>query len=260
VDAALRHGEIVSVGRGLYALATVEDGIRMAHALRGRLCLASAALHHGWEVLRTPEKPQVVIARGRRIGRSLTADVELHRGDVHPDDVWGMATGIDLTLSQCLRRLPFEEALAIADSALRHGLTPSTLTRAAIGRGPGRRQAQRVAREATPLAANPFESALRAIALDVPGLHVRPQRLISTAAGPMRPDLVDDELRLVLEADSFTWHGDRRALRRDCRRYDVLVAEGWTVLRFAWEDVIGDPAFVRDILVRTVAHLRRGAA
>jgi very-short-patch-repair endonuclease len=49
----------------------------------------------------------------------------------------------------------------------------------------------------------------------------------------------------VAEADSFTWHGSRGALRRDCRRYNALAVRGWTVLRFPWEDVMHAPAHVR---------------
>ena len=56
----------------------------------------------------------------------------------------------------------------------------------------------------------------------------------------------------ILEADSFEWHGDRRALRRDARRYNLLVVDGWIVLRFAWEDVMFDPDYVRDVLVAVV--------
>ena len=65
----------------------------------------------------------------------------------------------------------------------------------------------------------------------------------------MRPDLVDEDLRIVLEADSFEWHGKRASLRRDCRRYNLLVVDGWLVLRFAWEDVMHDQEFVRAVLV-----------
>jgi hypothetical protein len=65
---------------------------------------------------------------------------------------------------------------------------------------------------ATPDAANPFESVLRGICLEVPGLVVRPQLLILTPRSSARPDLVDEDLRIVLEADSFAWHGDRAAL------------------------------------------------
>ena len=58
---------------------------------------------------------------------------------------------------------------------------------------------------------------------------------------------------MILEADSFEWHGDRAALRRDARRYNLLVVDGWIVLRFAWEDVMFDPAYVREVLVAVVA-------
>ena len=90
---------------------------------------------------------------------------------------------------------------------------------------------------------------LRATALDVPGLDVEPQVPIWGDLGlTVRPDLVDRRLRIVLEADSFEWHGDRAALRRDARRYDLLVANGWVVLRFAWEDVMFHPDYVRECL------------
>ena len=109
--------------------------------------------------------------------------------------------------------------------------------------GPGAGQGRRVACQADGRAANPFESVLRAIALDVPGLHLEPQVVV--AESPLlRPDLVDRERRLVLEADSYAWHGSRRAPRQDCRRYNRLVLLGYTVLRFTWEDVMHDPRHI----------------
>lgn len=63
------------------------------------------------------------------------------------------------------------------------------------------------------------------------------------------------ELHVILEADSFTWHGDRQALARDAKRYNLLVADGWLVLRFAWEDVMFDPAYVRSVLEAVVARV-----
>jgi len=121
---------------------------------------------------------------------------------------------------------------------------------------------RRVAAEADGDAANPFESVLRAVARDVMGLHVLPQRLVVTQRSTVRPDLVDVDLGVILEADSFEWHGDRRALRRDARRYNLLVVDGWIVLRFAWEDVMFDQPYVRDVLVAVVSlvHRRREVA
>jgi very-short-patch-repair endonuclease len=254
VDAALRKGTIVVAARGRYVLPAVDDALRSAAALSGLLSLTNAALFHGWEVKTVPERPHVIVPRRRRVSRARRAGVVVHYGDVHPDDVVdGIATGVELTLAQCLTRLPFDEALAVADSALRHGVPPATLRRVAnTVRGSGAPQARRVAELASGDAANPFESVLRAICLDVPGLTVRPQLLILTPGSLARPDLVDEDLRIVLEADSFAWHGDRAALRRDARRYNLLVCDGWWVLRFAWEDVMLDPDYVRRVLVALV--------
>ncbi len=51
--------------------------------------------------------------------------------------------------------------------------------------------------------------------------------------------------RWVVEAESHSWHSKRGALRRDCRRYTKLVLLGWRVLRYAWEDVMFYPEYVR---------------
>ena len=93
-------------------------------------------------------------------------------------------------------------------------------------------------------AANPFESALRALCLAVDGLEVVPQVEIYDPHFLGRPDLVDCRLRIVIEADSFEWHGTREALVRDARRYNALVAAGWLVLRFTWDDVMHRPDLV----------------
>jgi len=113
---------------------------------------------------------------------------------------------------------------------------------------------RRIAGLANGDAANPFESCLRHVALGVEGLHVRPQ--LTLPGLRLRPDLVDEDLSVVLEADSFEWHGDRAALRRDARRYNVMVVNGWLVLRFAWEDVMFDQDHVHSVLVAVVRLAR----
>ena len=152
--------------------------------------------------------------------------------------------------------MPFDEALAIADSALRHrDVTRTKLLRRAETM-PDRYRARclRVATLADERAANPFESVLRAIALGVPGLNVVPQAGIDPIG---RPDLVDETLRLVVEADSFEFHGRRRQLKADCERYNAFVIAGWRVLRFSWEHVMFEPRYVREVLLGAVQPLGR---
>lgn len=146
--------------------------------------------------------------------------------------------------------LPFPAALAVADSALRHGDVDSdALVRAAAGiRGKGAAMARRVAEHASPLAANPFESVLRGIATDA-GLEVQPQSPISLGPVTVHPDVVVRGRRLVIEADSWEWHSGKEAFARDCWRYTMLVVGGWVVLRLTWWQVMHDPDFVRTCLV-----------
>ena len=257
VDRALADGTVVRAGQGRYVLPDVDAASRTAHAMNGVLCLTSAALHHGWEVKKAPDTPHVLVPRKRNVPEHLRRKVVLHRRDLGPDDVSGGATSRELTLEQCLRLLPYDEALAIADSALRHGEHATLARAAALVRGRGQRQAERVAREARAESANPFESVARAICHGVPGLHVEPQVTICDAFVWARPDLVDRELELVVECESYEWHGDRAGFRKDVRRYTLLTASGWIVLRFTWEDVMLRPDWVQALLARTVAARAR---
>lgn len=247
LDDALRTGEVVRVARGRYALPAASHALVAAHRLSGVASHLSAALLLGWEVKAPPNRPHVTLPKNRKLIGG--AGVVVHRTTLGADDVNGAVTSADRTLLDCLRSLPSDEGLAVADSALRHGFSHRRLVAlAARAKGPGSTQVRRVAGRASELAANPFESVLRDIALDVPGLNVRPQVPVFGADFLGRPDLADGELKIVLEADSFEWHGGRTALQRDCRRYDNFVAAGWLVLRFAWEDVMFDRDWVRAVI------------
>jgi very-short-patch-repair endonuclease len=260
-DRAVLRSDIVRDAYGRYALPVADDALRAANRLSGVVSHRSAALHWGWEVKTVPERPDVTVARKRHLLPHQAGDVDLHWYDVEPDEVVGLVTSREQTLVDCMRSLAFDEALAIADSALRHGdITKARLLELADSvKGPGAPQARRVAREATHLAANPFESALRAIGLDVPGLRLEPQVVIADKEGRGRADLVDRERRWVVEAESHSWHSKRGALRRDCRRYTKLVLLGWRVLRFAWEDVMFHPDYVRQCLEAAAAVAPRQA-
>lgn len=261
LQAALRAGEVLRLARGRYALPSVGDAAAVAHALAGVLCLESAALHWGWAVKSPPELPQVAVPRTRKVDPRRVRGVDLRRLRLGPDDVVDGATSRDRTLLDCLRLLGFDAALAVVDSALREGYSPARL-RALVrdARGPQVGRMRWIAELGDGAAANPFESVLRAIAHGVTGLEVHPQvSLRRQLRGGVsrflgRPDLVDQRLRIVIEADSFQWHGGRAALRSDAHRYNGFSVDGWLVLRFAWEDVMFDQRYVADVLRAAVAE------
>ncbi len=253
LEAAVEEGFVVRDARGLYALPDADAAVRVAAALGGVLSLTSAALYRGWGVKVRPDRPHVAVSRGRKLGTRASL-AHVHRRELAPGDVVDGVMSEEMTLRDCLRNLSFDEALAVADSALRESGCHQLLARIADeARGPGAPQVRRVAAEASGLAANPFESALRATALQVPGLRVEPQVTIQDGTFSARADLVDRRLRVVLEADSFMWHGSRSALASDCRRYNQMIVGGWLVLRFSYEDVMFHVDEVHEVLVRVVA-------
>lgn len=247
VRTALARGDIVRLARGQYALPDADRARAAAARLSGVVSHLSAAQLNGWEIKHRPSVPVVTVPRGRKVEPHRRRGVDLRWRDLGDDDVWNGRTTSARTVLDCAKDLPFDEGLTVADSALRHGNVTSVQLLRLAERVPttGRRQCLRVAEHASGLAANPFESVLRAISLDVAGLHLQPQVVIDQDGFIGRPDLVDLDRGVVVEADSFEFHGHRRALVRDCERYNALTPRGWLVLRFSWEHVMHDPAYVR---------------
>lgn len=247
--------EVVVLARGRYALPQAEAARATAHELTAVLSHRSAAVHWGWAVKTDPARPDVIVSRHRRLSPDQAARVTVHRVDLHASEVVDGRTSRERTVLDCLRTLPGDEALAVADSVLRSGHDHRWLVAVARdARGAGAARIRRIAAMASPGAATPFESVLRWLAHDVPGLAVVPQVSICDPTWLGRPDLVDEDARIVLEADSFEWHGGRGDLARDARRYHAMVVAGWMVLRFSWDDVMHRPQLVRDTLVAAVAR------
>ncbi|SDT03438.1 Transcriptional regulator, AbiEi antitoxin, Type IV TA system [Nocardioides scoriae] len=243
LERAVVSGEVVRMRRGVYGLPGLDADRAAAIAIGGPLSHLSAALAHGWKVRLPPERPQVMVPRGRNVAQSRRRGVGLRWGAVTPQELVAGIRGEVATVLDCARDLPLEDALAVADSALRAGVPRGDLLRA-CSRLPrtGRSRALEVVELADARAANPFESVVRAVLLGVPGTCFEPQQWIGTLG---RADLLDRRLRLAVEADSFEFHADAAALRRDTERYNAFVGEGYRVVRFAWAHAMFDQDYVR---------------
>ena len=250
----IRSGELMRLTRGNYGLREIDDATAAAGRLRGHLSHTSAALAQGWAVARPPARPHVTVRRKRNLTATQRSGAQIHYADLDPEEIGGGMTSPARTLSDCLR-MPLEDAVAVADSALRvDDIDAATLQRIAAGiRGPGAASARRAAAMADGRAANPFESVLRVHAAHVPGLQVTPQVGIELPGLFVQPDLVDIDRQIVIEADSFAWHSSRGKLRRDCIRYTLLAVDGWILLRFSWEDVMSRRDYVIEVMSRAVA-------
>jgi very-short-patch-repair endonuclease len=258
IEAAVAGGLVVRVARGRYALPTDDAARRRAHELTGTAVLVTAAAHWGWARMWEPRRPQIAVPRGRNVAADRRDGVDLRWRTVPVTDVVdGWVTSRERTLVDCASLLPFNQALAIRDSALRDRTVtrPDLMARAAVLPRQYRGRVEAVFAEADPLAANPFESALRAIAIEVPGLHVRCQVRIDDERGWVgRVDLADRDLRIVVEADSMEYHGERAAMDKDVERYTRLTCDGWLVLRFTWYHVMTRPDWVVAMLSKAVAQ------
>ena len=247
---ALDDGLVERARRGRYILGPGDAAIRLAHELSATVGLRSAALAHGWKVKTTPSRPELIVPPGRKVAGERRAT--FRRSKLAEGDKDGLCTTPMRTVIDCARALPLTEALSVADSALRSRtlLAGDFVDAAATVRGAGRTRVLRVLLNASGKAANPFESTLRAISLGVPGLDLRPQVPLRVGGKRVVPDLVDEALRLVVEADSHEFHTERDQLDSDCWRYDELTLGGWRVFRFSWPQVMHRQAWVTSVLTR----------
>jgi very-short-patch-repair endonuclease len=253
IDTALADGLLTETSRGRYSSHDATVDVVAAHAAGGVLGGLSAAQHWGWAVKHEPKRPVVIVPRNRSLVRG---DLEVRRRDLPPGSVDAGVLNRVHTVVDCARTLPFDEALSVADSALRSGTVKrrDLLDCARASPRSGRPRAVRVAEAADPRADNPFETVTRAIALEIDGLRVQPQVGIGSVG---RVDLADEQLRIAIECESWAYHGGAQPFRVDVRRYTRLVCTGWLVVRFVWEDVMFQPGRVRADLEAVVA-LRRG--
>lgn len=252
IESAVEAGELVRLTRGVYALPGAPPALRAAAALGGVVSHESAAQLWFLEMAGTPTATHVTVRPNSH--QLLRRRATVHWAELDENEVDGLVTTPLRTVVDCLRTMQFADALAIADSALRRELVePEDLcARAARLVGPGSPAARRISRLADARAANPFESVLRAIVLEAGLTDFVPQLRIRVPGLSARVDLGDERRKVVLEADSFEWHGQRAGLERDCRRYTELVRRGWLVLRFTWEQVMFDRAWVADVVRDTV--------
>lgn len=72
-------------------------------------------------------------------------------------------------------------------------------------------------------------------------------------------DLHWPEQKLVLEVDSFQFHGSRLAFENDRRRDQILIAAGYTVIRVTWHQLTRTPLQVIATVAQALARAGPGA-
>ncbi|PKH37682.1 hypothetical protein SAMN05192575_101698 [Nocardioides alpinus] len=258
--AAMAAGSILKPRHNRYCLADAGDTHRAVARTGGTASHLSAAQEFGWKLKHDPIRPCITLPRSARKPKGA---YELHWADLSDRELRRNVTSRTRTVIDCARAYDFDVALSVADSALREGIVDRDDLLLAAARSPrtGRAKALRVAREASHLRANPFETCLYVIALTVLGLSVVPQGRVP---GIGFVDLLDRILGIVIEAESLEHHWTKAGLQRDVDRYTAAARLGLVVVRFTWTEVMFHPedvaAAIADVVRwRTVQAVGRHA-
>ncbi len=249
------HETVYSVGHPLLTV----DGHRMAAVLacgpRAVLSHRSAAVH--WGIHEDSRNAIDVTAPGRR-GRIPTG-IAAHRH--------GSLTAGDRTIERdvpctTVARTLLDLAGVVRPRQLRHAITEAEIlrlfdlgaVREVIDRGRGRRG---VARLRLAIASHDprEERARRGLERRFLGLCRRSglpapevNGLLMLGGGPVQPDFLWRDARLIVETDGRATHLTVRAFEEDRRRDQRLKLAGWDVLRCTWTQVTDEP----ESLIRTI--------
>ena len=242
--AAVQRGDVERLTRGIYGVPGLGADLAAAIAYDGVISYTSAAVAWRLPLLVVPQKPHITLPMNRNARPGPPAI--LHWGPIPRADLRKRTTSLLRTVLDCARILPFGDAVAVADAALARGrLSHEELQAAATTmRGPGRPNAVRVAAAASRSSESFLESMLRSLLVTAGIDGFEPQVLVDAGGFRARVDLGHRGVRIALEAEGYEFHGSAGDFAADCRRYDELVAAGWLVLRFTYQQVIGDPDWV----------------
>lgn len=213
--------------------------------------------------------PSVIeLASADRCRRSYRHGVHV-RPAVLPEDHLASEMGLPVTnlartAVDLMREMPWPDAVAVADAALRRGVTRADL--AAIVElctaWRGGAQAVRAAAFANGHAESPAESRARLVFAEL-GLPVPEQQVdIDDSTGHIgRVDFLFREFRTVVEIDGRIKYTDpygrpEEVLWREKQREDRLRDAGYEVVRVTWDQLVNDRAGVER---RIRAAFARGA-
>jgi very-short-patch-repair endonuclease len=223
--------------RGIVALPAARQDLLAARIAGGVLTCTSAALHHGLWQLRPDTRVHLASVRDCR-------EQEVSHGaiSVPPMQRLPVAGLVDVVV-HALRCLPEDDALVIAESALKSGNVALETLKIRL-QGPRNGTARRRLELADGRADSAPEVVVRGM-LRRAGLEFR-HRVWVKGIGEV-DFLVDGWL--IIEFDGAAFHMDRKSFRRDLRRNNAGVVRSYATLRFVYEDVFGNEAgMLRDIL------------
>ncbi|MDZ5143540.1 DUF559 domain-containing protein [Microbacterium testaceum] len=248
--ATITRGEVDRVRRYWVTTKNAPAALVSAAQASGRLACVSAASVRGWWIPEGVDSSLHVAVKPD--SHAPPADVVTHwSAPLVPLPAHHLIESVPDCLEHVASCLPFEQALIVWESALRHErLHPDAVAKMSW-RTPASR---RLASIATGRSDSGLET-IFVVRLSPWGVSVRQQVLI---AGHRVDALLGD--RLVVQLDGFAYHSTPQDRQRDLAHDRELIARGYTVLRFSYRDVVTDWASVERTLSTVIAqglHLAR---
>ena len=233
-DAALRRAArrgILQPDRGLYALPTAPPDLVAVLRNRELLTCSSAAAHYGLWCLHPPGLRHVYHQRHSAVGDSAIH----HAGLLLPPSRLHPVVALADVLVHALRCLPFAESLVMVESAVSRGdMTVDFLRQRLEGRRNGK------TREVLAWVDRGADSLLETLARTYfrqAGIFVQTQVYLERVG---YVDLLLDGW-LVVELDG-RHHAEWSQVKKDHRRNNESVVQGYTALRYYYADVVHHPA------------------
>lgn len=241
IASALRRGLVDRTYRGVYSLSGTPRYVIDARMYRGQVTCTSWAQHYGLPLLEPPTSSHILVPRDRarrRDDRRPNKLVVVHRSDAAGSELFAEPISALGDLAHCVEP---RYLVAVADKAVARGL----VTRDELLSLPN---ATRALREWLALTVDQrsqsFIESLARHALVGAGFDVRSQ---VNFAGVGDVDFVIGNV--VVECDGYEFHSRVEDFANDRRRDQLLVARGYTVLRFTYWDCV----FRIDHVIATVA-------
>lgn len=267
-----RSGDLVQTRHGVYAtkaaISTAAENKRLKHALAVKSVLLqvgsdaaashkSAALILGLELLTDPPEGQVTLTRpdARKRSRRVYSGVAFRAGALPPDHVghWRTipVTTAPRTVVDLARTLPFIDAVAVADSALRKYAFDKSEYEAMVAwcsRWPGTEQARKVIEFADPAAGSALESCLRVRLAEWGFGPPETQVVIPTVKVDYDVDFLYRRQRVIIEADGMAKFREKKDLDKHYHRRQALEDAGYTVVNVSWDELFDEP----DVVIRRI--------
>jgi very-short-patch-repair endonuclease len=252
-------GRLHRVHSGVYAVGhrrLTRHGRWMAAVLSGG---GEAALSHRsaaafWGILQNAGS-RIDVSLPSRSGRTPSA-IRLHRvRSLHPDD-WVLRDGIPVT---SVTRTLVDLAAVVDERRLRRAIEESERLRLfdlrAAEQGCDRARGRRGVAMLRSLLAERMEvprtrSDLEDLFMDFCREARLPRPAVNTLVAGFEVDAAWPSAKLVVELDSYEYHGSRAAFERDRARDIELKLAGYEVMRLTWRRLETEPA-------RVVAAIRR---